>query len=148
MTSMNNLALELPLLDPSILTGDPSIDVEHHALHASLIRSIRILEKLESCSESNDLIDALIRLGDLLCLHTRNEELILATSSMPESEVKTHRAEHTRIIEQFANHSFELIEGERVAQVEKLQLIRRWLIEHHTEYDCKIRNYILPAAWW
>ena len=97
-------------------------------------------------SESNDFIDAVIRLGELIYMHARNEELILATTSMPESEVKMHKAAHTQIIEQFANLSFMLLEGERLTRVEILRRVRRWIIEHHIEYDLKIRAYIHPSA--
>jgi hemerythrin-like metal-binding protein len=126
--------------------GEPAIDIEHHALHAFLIRWIRILEETESLPESNDFIDAVIRLGELIYMHARNEELILATTSMPESEVKMHKAAHTQIIEQFANLSFMLLEGERLTRVEILRRVRRWIIEHHIEYDLKIRAYIHPSA--
>lgn len=148
MTPMNEHSLELPVLTPSILVGDPSIDIEHHALHAFLIRWIRTLQESESLPEANDFIDAVIRLGELIYMHARNEELILASSSMPESEIKRHQAAHTQIIEQFANLSFTLLEGERLTRVEILRQIRRWIIEHHIEYDLKIRAYIEPSAWW
>jgi hemerythrin len=145
---MNDQSLELPVLSPSILVGDPSIDIEHHAIHAFLIRWIRILEETESLPESNEFIDAVIRLGELIYMHARNEELILATTSMPEPEVKRHQAAHTQIIEQFADLSFKLLEGERMTRVEILRLIRRTIIEHHIEYDLKISAYIEPSAWW
>jgi hemerythrin len=146
ITPMNEHSLELPVLTPSILVGEPAIDIEHHALHAFLIRWIRILEETESLPESNDFIDAVIRLGELIYMHARNEELILATTSMPESEVKMHKAAHTQIIEQFANLSFKLLEGERLTRVKILRLIGRRIIEHHIEYDLKIRAYIHPSA--
>ena len=145
---MNKNSPELPLLAPPILIGEPSIDIEHHALHAFLMRWIRQLEETDSLPESNDFIDAVIRLGELIQMHARNEERILENSSMPESEVQMHKAAHTKIIEQFANLSFELMEGERVSRAEILRQIRRWVIAHHVEYDLKISGYIQPAAWW
>ena len=151
MTHMNNLSPELPLLHASIRISDPSIDIEHHVLYSLLIQWLRILEKPESTPESgpesNNFIDAVIHLGDLIAMHARNEERSLAASGMPESEVIRHGAAYTRIIEQLTHLGFELIAGKRIARTELLRLIRHWISEHQREYDSKIGDNLQPSAW-
>jgi hemerythrin-like metal-binding protein len=142
MTKEYSAVNDLPLLDPLMRIGVPSIDREHHSL---LNQLNRLIDHSHELAQSQTFVDVLTNMGGDLSAHFYSEELILTSCGMPDHEVEQHLLAHTEILEQYAGLNFDLMDAKPLVQTEVLRMIRDWINGHIVLYDIKIRDY-LPAA--
>ncbi|MEI7429519.1 MAG: hemerythrin family protein [Betaproteobacteria bacterium] len=138
MTKEYNAADDLLLLDPLMWIGVPLIDLEHLSLLSQLNRMIDNPDELLG---SQEFIDVLTGMGGELSAHFYNEEQLLASCGMPESDVEQHLHAHTEILEQYAELNFDLMEAKPLNRADVLRMIRDWINGHTILYDIKIREY-------
>ena len=129
--------LSVDLTDLEI--GEPLIDEEHRRLFA-------MFEKLRKSAASNDdgdqFSDLLSQLGQLIFTHFHDEEILIRSLSMPESDTAPHFRAHQTIIERYATLSLELMEGKAITQQEMLSMVQDWVLKHLYAHDLKLRPFL------
>ena len=141
MTIESKLSSAAPTVDPSLLTGVPSIDEEHAEL-VSLLNSLSatIQVKLDSAAFS----ESLSQLGSQINTHFYNEERIFKSFSMPEDVVLSHVRAHTEILEQYTQLNIDLMQDKVLSRSVILRMIKDWIIGHVVSHDLIIKDYLPP----
>jgi len=130
------------VFDRSLQIGLPEVDRQHAALIAEFNRLIADAQALPN---SELFTDVLSRLGRELGDHFRFEEGLFAGLGMPPREIDEHVAAHLEILSQYVELNLELMTPLRArTRAEVLSLVRRWVTDHITAHDIRMREY-LPA---
>lgn len=137
------MALVRSGLAGALLTGLPSIDLEHASLVAQLNRLIdnpAILPATDGFSE------ILGRIGAQISEHFDSEENLLKGCGMPADEVERHVQAHTEILEQYAQMNCDLMDGKPLDRTQAILLIKNWVLDHIAHFDTRIANYALAKT--
>lgn len=140
-------ALEPPSLpsdiDPSLRTGIPAIDQEHHELVCALDW---LLNNEDASPGTEGFSRAINHIGLLLKSHFVKEEEVFVSLGMPEVDVLRHAEAHRRILDQYNQVNDEIIKGEKKSRSEVLRLFRGWIIDHIVHQDLKISEYVMTPV--
>lgn len=138
------MPIEIPPTAPSIdlsdlEIGELLIDEQHRRLF-SLFDKLR--KSAASHSDTDQFNDLLSQLGQLIFTHFHDEEILIRSLSMPESDTAPHFRAHQTIIERYATLSLELMEGKAITQQEMLSMVQDWVLKHLYAHDLKLRPFL------
>ncbi|MEO8408928.1 MAG: hemerythrin family protein [Propionivibrio sp.] len=112
--------------------GDAQIDAEHRAI-------ITLLNAIIDANEDDDrrrLAELLEQLGDQTATHFQNEERWMANIS--HKLLDEHRAEHQRLLDEYANQVEEFRNGSISAEF-LCRFIYRWFVHHIEGLDASLK---------
>ncbi len=89
---------------------------------------------------SADFSEALSRLSGQLIDHFASEEQVMRTLGLPPDMLARHIDDHSRIIEQITQLSFDLMKQRLIERKTIMAKVKDWVLGHLTEYDLQLRN--------
>lgn len=125
-------------LPRSLQIHEPSIDAQHEQLLALLRRSARFSGKRLN---SEQVVDHLSQLTQLICLHFDCEEKVMREVGVPEAELERHIAEHGRIVAELSAIHLETMGGSNRLLGDISHQVSDWVGQHLQAFDLSLRAY-------
>jgi len=122
----------------ALLTGLPSIDLEHASLVAQLNR---LIDDPAIHPAADGFSEIMGRIGMQISEHFDSEESILKDCGMPADAVERHVQAHTEILEQYAQMNCDLMDGKPLDRTEAIRLVKNWVLDHIIHFDSEIAAY-------
>ncbi len=130
-------------LSGALLTGLPSIDLEHASL---VVQLNRLIDNPAIHPATDGFSEILGRLGAQISEHFDSEESILKGCGMPADEVERHVQAHTEILEQYAQMNCDLMDGKPLDRTVAILMIKNWVLDHIAHFDSRIAAFATAKA--
>ncbi len=118
--------------DPSLETGDPTIDAQHQELF-SLVNQLRDAS-VEGWAEEG-VRDVLVRLSDYVATHFAAEQALMARVRYPVDAVMSHTDEHMKLTQRTTEMAKAYARGEVATVLPLAEFLYEWLGTHIRKTD-------------
>lgn len=123
--------------DAATLIGEASIDREHRELFALLDRMKR---SQDASPHSEQFVDDIGKIGQLLFAHFDNEEKFMRSCGMPLRDVDEHSRAHDEILQQYIELSLRSMESTARGFCGMLMMLRESIVEHLIRHHDQLRQ--------
>lgn len=132
--------MEATSWDPSLATGDSSVDHQHQALFALFAE---LDEAGEARADEATIRAILDRLTEYIAVHFECEQDLMARTGYPESRIVEHRKEHDSLTQRTREMVLDFRTGELSSIQPLAAFLNEWLTHHIRELDFELTSHVL-----